>query len=176
MSACKGHPFLHIAINNPVLETGLCFFATSQITSLTFNNNAVTSYTYDPQDQRLTDIVTTKSVVPLLNVHYTFDNVGNILSAQDNIGTAGTTNYVYDDLNRLLSATVTNGANQYARSWTYTPIGNMQTRVEQGATTTYAANFNNRTASPNGNFSISNPPAGTTHSTGQRGARSGNVP
>jgi len=32
---------------------------------------------------------------------------------------------------------VTNGANQYARSWAYTPIGNMQTRVEQGATTTY---------------------------------------
>ncbi len=127
--------------------TDASYTAASQIDLLTFGNTATTDYIYNAQNLRLTDIVTIKSGSPaMLNLHYTFDNVGNILSAQDNIGTAGTTNYSYDDLNRLLSASVTNGANQYSRSWTYTPIGNMQTRVEQGNTTTYSYDTNHKHA------------------------------
>jgi len=51
-------------------------------------------------------------------LHYTFDNVGNILSVQDN-ARGETTNYAYDDLNRLLTASVANGGSQYSRSRYY---------------------------------------------------------
>jgi RHS repeat-associated protein len=115
--------------------------AASQLDSLTFGNGALTDYVYNSNNLRLTDIVTTKSgnPNPLLNLHYTFDNVGNILSVQDN-ARGETTNYTYDDLSRLLSANVTNGPNQYSRSWTYDAIGNISTRVEQGVTTSYQYN------------------------------------
>jgi RHS repeat-associated protein len=119
--------------------TATNYNAASQLTSLTFNNTAVTNYTYNANNLRLTDIVTTKSGNTLLNLHYTFDNVGNILSVQDT-ARGETTNYAYDDLNRLLSAIVTNGPNQYSRSWTYDTLGNITQRVENGATTTYQYN------------------------------------
>lgn len=130
----------------PASISTVSYNAASQITSLPFGNGATTNYTYDAQDQRLTDIVTTKNGTTLLNVHYTFDNVGNILSAQDNIGTADTTNYGYDDLDRLLRASVTSGANQYSRSWTYYENGNTKTRVEQGVTTSYTYDTNHKHA------------------------------
>jgi RHS repeat-associated protein len=115
--------------------------AASQLDSLTFGNGAVTDYVHNANNLRLTDIVTTKSGNTLLNLHYAFDNVGNILSVQDN-ARGETTNYTYDDLSRLMTASVTNGPNQYSRSWTYDSIGNMQTRVEQGVTTTYSYDAN----------------------------------
>jgi YD repeat-containing protein len=98
--------------------------AAGQLDSLTFGNGALTDYVYNAQNLRLTDIVTTKSGNTLLNLHYTFDNVGNILSVQDN-ARGETTNYTYDDLNRLLSASVTSGGSQYARAWQYDSIGNL---------------------------------------------------
>jgi RHS repeat-associated protein len=119
--------------------------AASQLDSLTFGNSALTDYVYNSQNLRLTDIVTTKSGNTLLNLHYGFDNVGNILSVQDT-ARGETTNYAYDDLDRLLSASVTTGGNQYNRSWTYDALGNMQTRVEQGVTTNYSYDPNHKHA------------------------------
>jgi YD repeat-containing protein len=113
--------------------------AASQLNSLTFGNGAQTDYVYNSNNLRLTDIVTTKSGNTLLNLHYTFDNVGNILSVQDN-ARGETTNYGYDDLNRLMSASVTTGANQYSRAWQYDAIGNITQRVENGVTITYQYN------------------------------------
>jgi RHS repeat-associated protein len=113
--------------------------AASQLDSLTFGNGAATDYTYNPNNLRLTDIVTTKSGNTLLNLHYTFDNVGNILSVVDT-ARGETTNYSYDDLNRLMSASITTGGNQYSRSWQYDSIGNMTQRVENGVTTSYQYN------------------------------------
>ncbi|TAH53242.1 MAG: hypothetical protein EYC68_03910 [Chloroflexota bacterium] len=69
----------------------------------------------------------------------------NILSIQDN-ARGETTNYAYDDLDRLLSASVTTGGNQYNRSWTYDALGNMQTRVENGAPTNYSYDPNHKHA------------------------------
>jgi hypothetical protein len=57
-----------------------------------------------------------------------------------------TTNYAYDDLDRLLSASVATGGNQYSRSWTYDALGNMQTRIEQGAPTNYSYDPNHKHA------------------------------
>jgi RHS repeat-associated protein len=139
----QGLPDTLIGANNYVNAT--TYNAASQLDALTFGNGALTDYVYNSNNLRLTDIVTTKSGNTLLNLHYGFDNVGNILSVQDT-ARGETTNYTYDDLDRLLSASVANGGNQYARSWTYDALGNMQTRVEQGVTTNYSYDPNHKHA------------------------------
>ncbi len=113
-------------VSNPIYN------ASSQITELNFGNGAKTNYTYNPQTLRVSDIDTTKNSVALLDLHYAFDNVGNVLSMTDNVR-AETTTYTYDDLNRLRTASA-NGSNPYSREWTYNEIGNMLTR-KIGATT-----------------------------------------
>jgi RHS repeat-associated protein len=107
--------------------------AAGQLESLTFGNTAATDYTYNSQNLRLTDLVTTKGST-LESLHYRYDNVGNILAITDTVRSE-TTSYGYDDLNRLLSASAT-GANPYSRSWTYDPIGDISQRTE-GSTYTY---------------------------------------
>jgi RHS repeat-associated protein len=142
----QGLPDTLIGANNYVNAT--TYNAASQLDALTFGNGALTDYVYNPNNLRLTDIVTTKSGNTLLNLHYNFDNAGNILSVQDT-ARGETTNYAYDDLDRLLGASVATGGNQYSRSWTYDALGNMQTRIEQGAPTNYSYDPNHKHAVAN---------------------------
>ncbi|MCC7160672.1 VCBS repeat-containing protein [Candidatus Nomurabacteria bacterium] len=94
--------------------------------------------------------IKTNSPVTLQDLSYTYDNVGNITKIVDasNTATAKTSDYVYDDLYRLTSATITgvpSGQNTYTQTFTYDAIGNITsgsagTYLYQGNTGTNYAN------------------------------------
>jgi len=132
-------------------------------------NGITTTNTYDPAKlYRLTNKVT---IAPggahLQDLTYTYDAVGNITRIVDASSgvTAKTANYVYDDLYRLSSATITNvasGQQTYTQSFTYDPIGNILTKTETigtnpavTSTYTYAGNVGTNYANPDAVTSIS---------------------
>ncbi len=111
---------------------------TGAISFIEFNNGITTTNTYDEnQLYWLTQKVTTDGVDDLQNISYTFDNVGNITNIDDNSDTdaAKDAAYVYDDLYRLTSATITNTANtsEYTRTYSYDIIGNITNKSDIGA-------------------------------------------
>ena len=102
-----------------------------QMTHLERENNVITDYTYDPdQNFLLTNLTTTYSTTTLQDISYTYDNVGNITQIVEDGDTelAKTVNYYYDDLNRLATSTVDYvdaGMTDYTISYQYDAIGNM---------------------------------------------------
>lgn len=109
-----------------------------QMTHLERANGVITDYTYDPaQAFRLTRILSANVTSTLQDINYTYDSVGNILTIVDNANTdlQKSASYIYDDLNRLLSATVsyTNHPDKnYTQSFTYDSIGNMTSNSDLG--------------------------------------------
>ncbi|MEK7554834.1 MAG: LamG-like jellyroll fold domain-containing protein, partial [Patescibacteria group bacterium] len=95
------------------------------------------------------------SVPALSRRAYTYDPVGNILSTVE-VGSGATTtsNYSYDGLDRLLSATVSAetaaGTSQTLSSYVYDSIGNILSVTEDGISTvyTYAGNQGTSYANP----------------------------
>jgi RHS repeat-associated protein len=130
----------------------------SQLTSLTFGNNVVTTnYTYHSQNLRLTNLQTLAGVTYLQRLNYTYDNVGNVSQIQDNVRNE-TQNFAYDDLDRLTSVT-----SAYSQGWTYNAIGNILTRTGVDAATFTYGDTNHKhavtqvgttayTYDPNGNM------------------------
>jgi RHS repeat-associated protein len=55
-----------------------------------------------------------------------------------------TSNYQYDDLNRLLNASVSYGPNPYTQGLTYDPLGNITQRTDNGTPTNYTYDTNNK--------------------------------
>ena len=106
------------------------YSASDQLTNLAFASGATTTYAYNPNNLRLTSLVTSGN---LQNFGYTYDNVGNVKTITDNVNGQVST-FTYDDLNRLLSASI---PSVYAQSWTYNTIGNILTRTDNGTSTNY---------------------------------------
>jgi RHS repeat-associated protein len=88
--------------------------------------------------------VTTASNQNVQDLTYTYDAVGNILQIVDSsqTQTAKTTDYTYDDLHRLLSATITNSAAEnvdgpgngnQVQTFTYDAIGNILSKSDVGS-------------------------------------------
>jgi len=102
--------------------TGSSYNAAGQLTSLTLGSGAITNYTYNPQNLRLTNLTTSNN---LQNLSYQYDNVGNIQQIVDNVR-GETSQFTYDDLNRLKTASI---ANVYSQSWNYDPLGNITSRT-----------------------------------------------
>ncbi len=123
-----------------VLASGVTYTPMGQIAHLQRGNNVTTDYTYDAnQNYRLTRIRTVSGSVVLQDIAYTYDANGNILTIVDSSQTALAKNvaYGYDDLNRLISATVTNsgsGAN-YSHTYSYDAIGNILSSTPVGSYT-----------------------------------------
>lgn len=115
--------------------SGASYNAAGQLTNVQFGNGSSTTYSYDPDNARITDIDTTHSGASRQDLHYTYDNVGNVLTMQDNVR-AETTTYNYDDLDRLLTASA-NGSNPYSYSWEYDELGRMLTRTVGTTLNTY---------------------------------------
>ncbi|MEO6061891.1 MAG: hypothetical protein ABIQ99_08140 [Thermoflexales bacterium] len=75
----------------------------------------------------------------ILNVVYSFDNLGNVTAIGDRssgytLGGAGQTahSYGYDDLNRLVSGSATGGEfPNFTSAWTFNAIGNMTNKAGQ---------------------------------------------
>ena len=108
-----------------------------------YGDGTETWYTYDETRRWLDSLITTRidSGQVYQNIHYTFDDVGNITQT-DNSGTYHhdtVQTYTYDGLYQLESATgnyklhlnnnTVTGKSQYTQSFTYDKIGNMLTKV-----------------------------------------------
>jgi RHS repeat-associated protein len=114
--------------------SGIQYNARGQRTDITYGNNLVSHFDYNPNNFRVTARTTSNN---LQNLGYLYDNNGNITSIQDNLGGSAGRNFQYDDLNRLTYADGNFGANQAPTSCTYVydPIGNLTNKC--GATFTY---------------------------------------
>lgn len=105
---------------------------------MAYANGYSTTNTYDPEQLwRLDQRLTTGPNGNIQNIAYEYDAVGNILEIDDDSENDASrlAVYEYDDLDRLLSATVTETANvdDYVRSYTYGPTGNMLSKSNVGA-------------------------------------------
>ncbi|MBI5794240.1 VCBS repeat-containing protein, partial [Candidatus Uhrbacteria bacterium] len=100
-----------------------------------------TGTTYDPYltvtyTQTTSSTASTPVAATLQDLTYTYDDVGNITQIVDasDVDTAKTTDYVYDGLYRLESATVSGAAdgNNGTITYTYDAIGNITLRSDMG--------------------------------------------
>ncbi|MDM8537115.1 toxin TcdB middle/N-terminal domain-containing protein [Desulfobacterales bacterium HSG17] len=91
-----------------------------QITQKEYQNGVNTQYTYAPDNQRLTNM----NAPGIQDFKYSYDEVGNILTLENNI-TSLTQNFDYDDLDRLISAADA----EYSSTYTYNAIGNMMSET-----------------------------------------------
>ncbi|MES2930633.1 MAG: RHS repeat-associated core domain-containing protein [Patescibacteria group bacterium] len=103
-----------------------------QISLISYANGTITINTYDAMHlYRLSNKTTVNgSSVNLQNISYTYDANSNITQVVDisNTDASKTVNYIYDDLNRLTSATATSvasGQSPYTQTYTYNAIGNI---------------------------------------------------
>jgi RHS repeat-associated protein len=106
---------------------------TGQLTKVQYGNGTQTNYAYEPNTLRLNNIVTQSPSGKIQDLSYQFDNTGNIRNIVDAVNTA-TQSFVYDDLNRLISASGSYGALSYS----YDSIGNMINK--EGVNLTYGKN------------------------------------
>ncbi|MBI3337179.1 MAG: VCBS repeat-containing protein, partial [Candidatus Staskawiczbacteria bacterium] len=143
---------------------------TAEATVISYANGVVTSNNYDAAKlYRLNNKITAVAGgINGQNLSYIYDAIGNIVKivdASDNIASK-TSQYVYDDLYRLISANITNvaaGQSAYSQTFSYDAIGNILTKNETiGANPTivyaysYAGNTGNNYANPHALTSISN--------------------
>ena len=134
-------------------ENGL---STAPILQVTYGHNVTT----------VTSTTTTTPVsLTAQDLNYTYDSVGNITHVTDASQTASNklATYAYDDLDRLLSATVTNASStpMYSEAYTYGPTGNILTKTTASGTGTpviatyqYAGNQGTSYANPHAATSI----------------------
>lgn len=115
-------------------------------TEISYASGVVTTNTYDDTElYRLRNKTTVANDKNIQDLTYTYDQVGNITEIVDDseTATAKTTNYTYDDLHRLLSATITNAAEDSpgnsVQTFTYDAIGNITYKSDVG---TYSYNGN----------------------------------
>jgi len=129
------------------------------VTLMIYGNGSITSNTYDENElYRLRHKVTVSDNQNVQDLIYTYDPVGNILKIVDASATqtAKTTDYTYDDLHRLLSATISNSVakgidgpdNQnQVQTFTYDAIGNILFKSDVGAYS-YTGNVGDSYANP----------------------------
>jgi RHS repeat-associated protein len=98
---------------------GFGYDVLSRRTSLTRPNNVNTSYSYDNLSHLL-GVTHAKGGATLDGATYTLDNAGN-RTAKSDLYAGVTTNYGYDPVYELLSATQNGAATE---SYTYDPVGN----------------------------------------------------
>jgi YD repeat-containing protein len=100
-------------------------------TSLAPPNGVTTTYAYDSLG-RLTSLVSKRGTATLASYAYTLGPTGERTRAEDADGTARA--YGYDAVYRLTSEAVSGaGMGDYAKDFTYDPVGNRLTQVTTGA-------------------------------------------
>lgn len=120
---------LDTVIGSNTYVSSTFYDSAGRMTSRTLGNGLTQTYTYYPwnasgQGGRLQSI----STGSLQSLTYTYDPAGNITQIQDSVS-GETQAFGYDALNRLTSATVTNGPAPYAETYTYNPAtGNLETK------------------------------------------------
>ena len=130
--------------------------ATGQITQIQYGNGTVTAYTYNSLNFRLMRIYTSNTQAQVIqDLNYTYDSIGQVLTITDNANTGAnsmTQSFVYDALNRLISASGSYGSKTYA----YDSIGNIT--LKDGLTYKYSeagSRIDGSTAGPHAATSLS---------------------
>jgi RHS repeat-associated protein len=106
-------------------------------TSTAFGNGASTNNTYDAT--KLYRLTTRQTTTPggtkLQDLAYTYDPGGNLTRIFDSgvTSNAHTTDYVYDAVNRLTSASTTAATGGGLKAFSYDPIGNLTFRTGVGS-------------------------------------------
>jgi RHS repeat-associated protein len=105
-----------------------------QKTQVTYGNNLVTNWGFNPDRFFVTSRVTSNNQQ---NLTYTHDPVGNILTITDAVSATGSRTFTYDDLMRLSTAVGNFGPNQSSQNCTYvySAIGNIDSKC--GTTFSY---------------------------------------
>jgi len=100
-----------------------------------YRNGAGTSYSYQAGNYRLEEMITTdKNGNEIQNLHYTFDNVGNISTINDNKNSVNHS-FIYDAVNRLKDAVgvcASDAARRYSQAFTYDLAGNIEKKTGLG--------------------------------------------
>jgi len=100
-----------------------------------YGNEAETSYTYYDGNYRLKTLVTYDSQgAPIQELEYTFDNVGNLETIEDDLIDV-TQSFGYDEVNRLTSADASGGSDPsriYSQTFTYDLAGNIEEKTGIG--------------------------------------------
>ncbi len=105
--------------------------AQGHVTQFTLGNSVVTTNEYRPDSGYISVIDSQKSGVSFQHLTYQFDTSGNLKYRKDWI--LGTTeDLAYDNLNRLVSSTVSGNTNSYS-SFTYDALGNIRSKTGVGA-------------------------------------------
>ena len=102
--------------------TTMTYDDASRVTSVARPAGLTTSFAYDDVD-RVLAIDHLQGGNPLLALDYTYDDVGNLLTASDDTGTAS---FAYNDLHQLTSANYP-GSDDF--TYAYDPVGNLTQRV-----------------------------------------------
>ncbi len=98
--------------------------ALGQPGTATYGNGVVTTYQYKPENNRLTNIKTSKGTTALLNLTYGYSNSGNVISITDGINANRSQTFDYDELYRLAHAQSPIFGTQ-SLSYVYDQIGNI---------------------------------------------------
>ncbi len=121
---------IHNAANDQLYWQADYVDASGNIGEETLGNGLSTIRTFDPDSGRLTAIVTGGTgQVQLLS--YQYDTLGNLRQRRDD-NQGLTENFGYDNLNRLVSATVVGGS---TKTYQYDAIGNIKSKSDMGAYT-----------------------------------------
>ncbi len=117
--------------------TNIDYDSQGKIKTIVYGNNTQTNYTYG-DDLRLSQIQTTNNQqrTTLQNLHYRFDNNGNLKQLTDNI-TRKVREFSYDDLDRLTEASGIPDQTGHPTTfeYAYDPIGNMINKSDVGTMT-----------------------------------------
>jgi len=119
--------------------TGMQVYSNGQVKLKSFGNNTTTNYTYSgwlSDGNKLSELKSGQNG-SLLNLGFTYDGVGNILSITDRLNSGQVQTFSYDALNRLISASTTAaGHGQYSQTYAYNATtGNLSSKSDVGAYT-----------------------------------------
>ncbi|MBI5676158.1 MAG: DUF4214 domain-containing protein [Nitrospirae bacterium] len=117
----------------PGIIPNIDYNASGQIVQKSYANGKNTTYSYNNANHRLESILTSG----IQDLAYTYDNVGNIRTLQDDVE-GKTETFSYDDLDRLTQA----GDSGYSSQYQYNPIGNITSMMKDSLTTNYTYGLN----------------------------------
>ena len=115
--------------------------ALGQVTAMSYDNGVDTNQGYNVRTGLLDTIVTTALTAgDRQDLQYSFDKLGNLESRED-FRIDRKEDFVYDDINRLTTATLKDAANSYStlntNSVTYDELGNIKTKSGVSGTWLY---------------------------------------
>jgi RHS repeat-associated protein len=126
----------------------LYYYSTNQVKSITYGNSLYVNYTYDSLSRPL-KITLTKpgshgTTTTLLSLTYAYNKTGTVTSVNGQVNSVTVSEqYMYDNIQRLTNATLTNGNARTTLSYSYDSLGNRLWQKQNGTVTNYSYNQDN---------------------------------